>query len=93
MAQTAEAEGGGGMTLINTLGLMGTLSIAFFITNLLPLPALDGGRILLALPEIIIRRRVPAQYENYINAIGFLVLIALMVYITTQDIINPIQLP
>ena len=92
LAQSPEDEGGG-YTLINTIGLMGTLSIAFFITNLLPLPALDGGRILLALPEIVIRRKVPQQYENYINAIGFFLLIGLMIFITAQDIFNPIQLP
>ena len=78
---------------LNRLGLLATLSVALGYTNLLPIPALDGGRILFVLPEILLRRRVPAQYENMIHLIGFAALILLMIYITTQDIINPIQLP
>ncbi len=72
------------------LRLLAVLSIALGYTNLLPIPALDGGRILFVLPEILLRRRVPAQYENMIHLIGFAALILLMIYITTQDIINPI---
>jgi regulator of sigma E protease len=78
---------------LNTLGLLATISIALGFTNLLPIPALDGGRILFVLPEIVLRRRVPAQYENMIHLIGFAVLIVLMIYVTTQDFINPINLP
>jgi regulator of sigma E protease len=76
---------------INTLSLLAMLSIALGITNLLPIPALDGGRILFVLPEILLRRRVPARYENLIHLIGFAALILLMIYVTTQDIINPIN--
>lgn len=78
---------------VNVLSLFGIISIALGITNLLPLPALDGGRILFVLPEILIRRRVPAAYENMVHLVGFAALIALMVYVTAQDIINPIVLP
>lgn len=78
---------------LNTLLFLATISIALGITNLLPIPALDGGRILFVLPEILLRRRVPAQYENMIHLIGFTALILLMIYITTQDIINPLTLP
>lgn len=75
--------------LPNTINLMAIISIALGLTNLLPFPALDGGRILFVLPEILFRRRVPAQYENLIHLIGFTALILLMIYVTTQDIINP----
>jgi regulator of sigma E protease len=78
---------------LNTLTFLATISIALGFTNLLPIPALDGGRILFVLPEILIRRRVPAQYENMIHLIGFAALILLMIYITTQDIFNPIVIP
>jgi regulator of sigma E protease len=78
---------------INTLYFMGVISIALGFTNLLPIPALDGGRILFVLPEILLRRRIPAQYENMIHLIGFTLLILLMIYITTQDIINPVAIP
>jgi len=69
------------------------ISISLGIMNLLPIPALDGGRILLTLPEIIIRKRVPAKYENAIHLIGFTLLLMLLIYINLQDFINPIQLP
>jgi len=78
---------------LNTVYFMATISIALGITNLLPIPALDGGRILFVLPEILFRRRIPAQYENMIHLIGFAALILLMIYITAQDIINPIIIP
>jgi regulator of sigma E protease len=78
---------------LNTIGFLATISIALAFTNLLPIPALDGGRILFVLPEILFRRRIPAQYENMVHLIGFAVLILLMIYVTTQDIINPIVLP
>ncbi len=75
---------------INTSSLIAILSVALGITNLLPIPALDGGRILLILPELILRRRIPAKYENIIHLVGFALVILLSIYITTQDILNPI---
>lgn len=76
----------------NTLWFIGIISIALGVTNLLPLPALDGGRILFLLPELVFRRRVPAERENLVHAVGIILLIALMFYITLQDIINPVTL-
>ena len=78
---------------LNTLAFLATISIALGFTNLLPIPALDGGRILFVLPEILLRRRIPAQYENMIHLIGFAALILLMIYVTTQDIFNPVVIP
>ncbi|MBI4928024.1 MAG: site-2 protease family protein [Anaerolineae bacterium] len=77
---------------VRTLSLLATISVALGITNLLPIPALDGGRILFLLPELLFRKRVPARYENMVHLIGFATLILLMIVITAQDIINPIQL-
>jgi len=78
---------------VNTLWLMGLLAVALGLTNLLPLPALDGGRIAFLLPELVTGKRVPAEFENLVNLVGFFALIALMIYITAQDILNPINLP
>jgi regulator of sigma E protease len=78
---------------VNTLWFLAAVSVAFGLTNLLPLPALDGGHILFVLPEIFLRRRVPARFEAVVHLVGFFALIALMIYITTQDFINPIKLP
>ena len=61
--------------------------------NLLPIPALDGGRILFTLPEILLRKRIPTKYENMINTIAMLLLIGLMVFINAMDFINPITPP
>ncbi len=69
------------------------ISVSLGIMNLLPIPALDGGRILLTLPEILIRRRVPPRFENAIHIVGFALLVILLIYINVQDFVNPIQLP
>lgn len=69
------------------------ISISLGVLNLFPIPALDGGRILLTLPEILLRRRIPPQYENMIHLVGFTLLLILLIYINLQDFLNPIQLP
>ncbi|HSO26647.1 MAG TPA: M50 family metallopeptidase [Anaerolineales bacterium] len=69
------------------------ISISLGVLNLFPIPALDGGRILLILPEIIFRRRIPPHYENMIHLVGFTLLLILIIFINVQDFINPVQLP
>lgn len=69
------------------------ISMALGVTNLLPIPALDGGRILFLLPEIVLRKRIPSKYENALVSFTYLLLLGLMAFVTIQDIINPIQLP
>jgi regulator of sigma E protease len=78
---------------IQTLLLIATLSISLGVFNLFPIPALDGGRIIFVLPELIFRRRVPAQFENIIHGLGMAVLLLLMVYINVMDFINPVVIP
>jgi regulator of sigma E protease len=78
---------------VNVLWFVGIISVALGITNLLPIPALDGGRIIFVLPELILRRRVPAQYENLIHLVGFAALLLLMGYVTIHDFANPILMP
>lgn len=56
------------------------------IMNLLPLPALDGGRLLFLLWEGITRKPVPAKYEGYVHAAGFVLLMVLMLAVTFSDI-------
>ena len=79
--------------LASPLSFFMVISISLGVMNLLPIPALDGGRIALTLPEIIIRRRIPPEYENMIHFVGFALLILLLIYINVQDFLNPIQLP
>ena len=72
--------------LADILYLMCLITINLGLFNLLPLPALDGGRIFFIIIETIIRKPVPAKYEGIIHAIGFILLIALMIYATGNDI-------
>jgi regulator of sigma E protease len=72
-----------------TLQLIGILTISLGVLNLFPFPALDGGRILFVLPELILRRRIPPQWENGINAAGMALLLIFMVYVNVMDFVNP----
>ena len=64
------------------------ISVNLGIMNLLPLPALDGGRNILTIYEIITRKKVNPKFEGIINTVGFILLMALMVIITIKDIIS-----
>jgi regulator of sigma E protease len=76
-----------------TLQFVGIISVGLAIANLLPIPALDGGRLMFVAYEAVFRRRIAAKYEGLAHAIGFTLLLALMVYVTFQDFANPITLP
>jgi len=70
--------------------IMGSLSVALAVTNLLPLPGLDGGRILFVLLEAIRRRRIDPAKEGMVHLIGMALIVALMLFITWQDLIHPV---
>ena len=76
---------------IQTLNLIAALSISLGLFNLFPFPALDGGRIMFILPELIFRRRVSPQLENVVHALGMAFLLLLMIYINVMDFVNPIN--
>ncbi len=76
-----------------TLSIIANISLALGITNLLPIPALDGGRILFTLPELLFKKRIPQKWENAVNTVSFILLILLMVFITVLDFTNPVVLP
>ncbi|MEP7137777.1 MAG: site-2 protease family protein [Chloroflexota bacterium] len=78
---------------VQTLFLIAALSISLGIFNLFPFPALDGGRIIFVLPELIFRRRVPHQFENVVHALGMAVLLLFMVYVNVMDFIKPVVIP
>jgi regulator of sigma E protease len=65
---------------IQILAFFGTISLSLGLMNLLPIPAVDGGRILLTLPEII--------FENWVNGVSFILLLILLIYINIRDIFN-----
>lgn len=76
------------------VGFGSILNIAAFITisigmfNLLPFPALDGGRIIFLLIEAIRRKPVNPKWEGYINMAGLMLLFLLMILVTFKDIFN-----
>jgi len=72
------------------LWLTAILSTALAVTNLLPLPALDGGRILFVLIEAIRGKRVAPEKEGAIHFIGLALLLTLMLVISYYDVSNPI---
>ena len=74
---------------VNTLFFFATISTSLGVLNLLPIPAMDGGRILFLLPEFIFHHRIPPKAETIINSISFALLLILLLYINLQDFINP----
>lgn len=74
---------------IKTLLLMiGFITVNIGVFNLMPIPALDGGRLLFLLIELVMRKPVPAKYEGAIHAAGFIVLMGLMLVVTFSDVLK-----
>lgn len=77
--------------LISALTIMAFISINIGIFNLLPLPALDGGRLFFLLIEGIRRKPINPKYEGYIHGAGLALLLLLMLVVTFNDILNLIR--
>lgn len=73
-----------GVRTLLLLVILITVNVGVF--NLLPLPALDGGRLVFLLVELIFRRKIPAKYEGLVNFIGLILLLLLMVVVTYSDV-------
>lgn len=67
------------------------ISVNLGVVNLLPIPALDGGRLLFQFIELIFRRPVPAKLESYIHFAGMAVLMMLLVLLTFKDVLSLIR--
>jgi regulator of sigma E protease len=80
-----EASQYGWLALLNLAGL---ISINLGFVNLLPIPALDGGRILFVLVEAIRRKPVPPEKEGWVHFIGFALMLGLLILITYQDLLR-----
>lgn len=84
-ASTADA-------LMNIAYLAGFIAVNLAVMNLLPIPALDGGRIFLLLVTLLIeavsRRRLDPKYEGYIHTGGMVLLLGLMAYVMFNDIVK-----
>lgn len=73
-----------GLRTLVMLVVLITVNVGIF--NLLPLPALDGGRLLFLIFEGIFRRPIPAKYEGMVHFVGIILLLLLMVVVTFSDI-------
>ena len=72
----------------NIMSLMAMITINLGIFNLLPLPALDGGRLLVLIFEMVFGKKINAKYEALIHMLGFIAFIAFMIYISYSDILR-----
>ena len=68
------------------LQIMGYLSIAFFIMNLIPFPALDGSHVVISLYELVTRKKPNLKVIQRIQAFGFIFLVAVLIFVTMNDI-------
>lgn len=79
----------------NIAYLAALIAVNLAVMNLLPLPALDGGKIFFlvvnALCMLTIRKQIPAKFENYVHLAGFILLMGLMLVITFHDVIKLFQ--
>ncbi len=70
------------------LYIIALISINLGVMNLLPIPALDGGRLITIIFEMITRKRVPPKIEGMINAVGLFLLLGFSLFIMLKDIIQ-----
>lgn len=75
-------------SMISVLYLVTVISINLGVMNLLPIPALDGGHLLLYIIEVIRRKPVKREVEGIINFVGLVIMLSLMVIISIKDIIS-----
>ena len=86
--EEGEKSGGFKDAALNVLMLMILLNANLGLMNLLPIPALDGGRLIFILIELITRKRVPQKFEGLVHLIGFILLMALMVFVLFNDVLR-----
>ena len=86
--ETGVENGGAGEAALNVLMLMILLNANLGLMNLLPIPALDGGRLIFILIEMITRKRVPQKFEGVVHLIGFALLMILMIFVLFNDVLR-----
>lgn len=74
------------VVFLNMLRMAVLLSANLGVMNLLPLPALDGGRLMFLFVEVIRGKRIPPEKEGYVHAAGMALLLVLMVFVVFNDI-------
>ncbi len=82
----ANEHGGAGIVALSLMSFAVLLSANLGVMNLIPIPALDGGRLLFLIIEWIRKKPLPQRFEGYVNMAGFMLLMGLMVFIMFNDI-------
>lgn len=77
-----------GNAVLNIVLMIVLITVNLGVVNLLPFPALDGGRIFFVLIEMIFRKPVPPKYEGYVHTAGFVLLMVVMVVVCFNDIVR-----
>jgi len=88
VSEVNNAVNSGSYSWLYVLNLVAILTINLGIFNLLPIPALDGGRILFVLIEMIRRKAIPPEKEGIVHAVGMLLLLAFIVFVSFHDIMG-----
>ena len=83
-----EAVNSGKNSLLNILFIVAVLTVNLGIFNLLPLPALDGGRLFFMIVELIRRKPIPPEKEGMVHTIGLVLLLVLAVVVCYSDIMK-----
>ena len=74
------------VVVVELMNLAILLTANLGVMNLLPLPALDGGRLVFLFIEAVRRKRVPPEKEGYVHLVGIMLLMILMVFVMYNDI-------
>jgi len=77
---------------LNLVYFMALMSVQLAVFNILPIPALDGGYLLLYLFQMITRKKISEQKVGSIVTVGFLILMGLMVIVTIKDVLFPVNI-
>ena len=75
-----------GPALLRITTFMMMISISLGVFNILPFPALDGGRVVMLIPEVVTGKPVNQKVEEIINTAGIILLIGLMIFVTYNDV-------
>jgi Predicted membrane-associated Zn-dependent proteases 1 len=80
-----------GAAIRNIMFMIIVVTVNLGVVNLMPIPALDGGRMIFLLFELIFRRPVPQKYEAWVHTGGFVLLMLFMLVITFNDIVKLVK--
>ena len=86
MNQIGQQSGSAAIAVENLIYLAAFIAVNLAVMNLLPLPALDGGRIFFLLLNTVLPWKIPAKYEGYVHMAGMIMLMVLMFIVTLSDV-------